>query len=109
MGVQVFRSMPWPHGAMQPIIFVGKVLTSLTMRQILPFSGTTCARFRHGKTHRPGSVTQWVHFGEQRQQVIGKNFQEVYFSQFLAKPGAERAQLGVFGHSGAIGAIYFSL
>jgi hypothetical protein len=49
-----------------------------------------------------------VCFGEQRQQVIGKNFQEVYFSQFLAKPGAGRAQLGVFGHSGAIGAIYFA-
>jgi hypothetical protein len=32
----------------------------------------------------------------------------VYFSQFLAKPGAGRAQLGVFGHSGAIEAIYFS-
>jgi hypothetical protein len=47
-------------------------------------------------------------FGEQRQQVIGKNFQEVYFLHFLAKPGAERAQLGVFGHSGAIGAIYFA-
>jgi hypothetical protein len=51
---------------------------------------------------------QWVHFGEQRQQVLGKNFQEGYFLQFLAKPGAERAQLGVFGHSRAIGAIYFS-
>jgi hypothetical protein len=49
-----------------------------------------------------------VRFGEQRQQRIGRNFQEVISSQFLAKPGAGRAQLGVFGHSGAIEAIYFS-
>jgi hypothetical protein len=35
-----------------------------------------------------------VCFGEQRQEVIGKKFQEVYFSQFLAKLGARRAQLG---------------
>jgi hypothetical protein len=33
---------------------------------------------------------------------------EVIPTQFLAKPGAGRAQLGVFGHSGAIEAIYFS-
>jgi hypothetical protein len=39
---------------------------------------------------------------------FGKNFKEGYFSHFLAKPGAERAQTGVFGHSGAIGAIYFA-
>jgi hypothetical protein len=30
-------------------------------------------------------------FGEQLQQVIGKKFQKVYFSQFLAKPSARRA------------------
>jgi hypothetical protein len=41
-------------------------------------------------------------------KFLGKNFEEVYFSQFLAKPGAGRAQLGVFGHFGTIGAIYFS-
>jgi hypothetical protein len=35
-----------------------------------------------------------VHFGEHRQQVIGKNLQEVYFSHFLAKRGGGRAQLG---------------
>jgi hypothetical protein len=64
--------------------------------------------FGMGNTQRPGSVHTKVCFGEQVQQVIGKNFQEVYFSQFLAKPGAGRAQLGVFGHSGAIEAIYFS-
>jgi hypothetical protein len=44
---------------------------------------------------------------EQRQQRIGRNFQEVIPTQFLAKLGAGRAQLGVFGRSGAIEAIYF--
>jgi hypothetical protein len=34
------------------------------------------------------------------------NFQEAYLLQFLAKSGAEKAQLGVFGCSEAIGAIY---
>jgi hypothetical protein len=34
------------------------------------------------------------------------NFQEAYLLQFLAKSGAEKAQLGVFGRSEAIGAIY---
>jgi hypothetical protein len=36
---------------------------------------------------------------------FGKTFQGVIPSQFLAKPGAGRAQLGVFGCSGANGAI----
>jgi hypothetical protein len=49
-----------------------------------------------------------VHFGDQRQQRIGRNFQEVISTQFLAKLGAGRAQLGVFGHFEAIEAIYFS-
>jgi hypothetical protein len=49
-----------------------------------------------------------VHFGEQREQRIGKKLPELYFSQFFAKPGAGRAHLGVFGRSGAIEAIYFS-
>jgi hypothetical protein len=50
-----------------------------------------------------------VHFGEQRKQAIGEKHPELYFSQFLAKPGAGRSQLGVFGYSGAIEAMYFSL
>jgi hypothetical protein len=36
-----------------------------------------------------------VRFGDQRQQVIGENFHEVYFLHYLAKLGAERAHLGV--------------
>jgi hypothetical protein len=67
-----------------------------------------CAEFGHGKHTKVELVTQWVHFEVQRQQVIGGNFQELYFFNFLAKPGVERAQLGVLGHSRAIGAIYFS-
>jgi hypothetical protein len=50
-----------------------------------------------------------VCFGEQRQQAIREKHPQLYFSQFLAKPGAGRAQLGVFGHFGSIEAIYFSL
>jgi hypothetical protein len=38
----------------------------------------------------------------------GENFQEAYLLHVLAKLGAEKAQVGVFGHFGAIGAIYFS-
>jgi hypothetical protein len=38
----------------------------------------------------------------------GKLPGSVFSLIFLAKPGAERAQLGVFGHSGAIEAIYFA-
>jgi hypothetical protein len=52
--------------------------------------------------------TTWV-FWRAETTTLGKIFQEEYFSHFLAKPGAERAQTGVFGHSGAIGAIYFAL
>jgi hypothetical protein len=40
-------------------------------------------------------------------KLLGKNFQEVYFLHFFVKLGVGRAQLGVFGHSGAIEAIYF--
>jgi hypothetical protein len=43
-----------------------------------------------------------VFFGEQTQQAIGEKHLELYFSQFLAKLGKERAQLGVFGRFGAI-------
>jgi hypothetical protein len=43
------------------------------------------------------------------QQAIGEKLPgSVFSSHFLAKPGAGRAQLGVFGHSGAIEAIYFA-
>jgi hypothetical protein len=41
--------------------------------------------------------------------TLRKIIQEEYFSHFLAKPRAERAQIVIFGHSGAIGAIYFAL
>jgi hypothetical protein len=34
------------------------------------------------------------------------NFREAYLLQFLAKSGVEKAQLGVFGRSEAIGVIY---
>jgi hypothetical protein len=37
---------------------------------------------------------------------LKEDFQEAYLLHFLSKRGAEKAQLGVFGHSGAIGAIY---
>jgi hypothetical protein len=36
------------------------------------------------------------------------NFQEAYLLQFLAKQNAEKAYLGVFGRSEAIGAIYLA-
>jgi hypothetical protein len=47
-----------------------------------------------------------VHFGDPKTTSLKGNFQEAYLLQFLAKRGAEKAQLGVFGHSEAIGAIY---
>jgi hypothetical protein len=34
--------------------------------------------------------------------------QRLILTQFLAKPGAQKAKLGVFGHFGANGAIYFA-
>jgi hypothetical protein len=48
-----------------------------------------------------------VHFGDPETTSLKGNFQEAYL-QFLAKRGAEKAQLGVFGHSEAIGAIYLA-
>jgi hypothetical protein len=39
-------------------------------------------------------------------KLEGENFQEAYLLHFLAKPSPKKAQLGVFGCSGAIGAIY---
>jgi hypothetical protein len=47
-----------------------------------------------------------VHFGDPETTSLKGNFQEAYLLQFLAKRGAEKAQLGVFGHYKAIGAIY---
>jgi hypothetical protein len=41
-------------------------------------------------------------------KLEGENFQEAYLLHFLAKPGAKKAQLGVFGRFGAIGAIYLA-
>jgi hypothetical protein len=49
-----------------------------------------------------------VQFVDPETTSLKENFQEAYLLQFLAKRGAEKAQLGVFGRSGAIGAIYFS-
>jgi hypothetical protein len=63
--------------------------------------------FWHRKHSGAKLVTQ-VHFGEQVQQGIGRNFQEVISTQFLVKPGVGRAQIGVFGCYGAIEAIYFA-
>jgi hypothetical protein len=48
-----------------------------------------------------------VHFGDPETASLKGNFQEAYLLQFLAKRGAKKAQLGVFGRSEAIGAIYF--
>jgi hypothetical protein len=64
--------------------------------------------FRHGKHPEARFSSHRCVLEEQRQQRIGRNFQEVIPTHFLAKPGAGRAQLGVFGCSGAIEAIYFS-
>jgi hypothetical protein len=46
-----------------------------------------------------------VHFGDPETTSLKGNFQEAYLLQFLAKQGAEKAQLWVFGRSEAIGAI----
>jgi hypothetical protein len=77
---------------------------------------TICPNLQNGmhtgflarETHKTRFSFYRVRFGEHVQQAIGKNFQGVYFPHFLAKIGAGRAQLGVFGHCGAIGAIYFA-
>jgi hypothetical protein len=49
-----------------------------------------------------------VHFGDPERASLKGNFQEAYLLQILAKSGAEKAQLGVFGRFEAIGAIYFA-
>jgi hypothetical protein len=47
-----------------------------------------------------------VHFGNLETASLKGNFREAYLLQFLAKRGAEKAQLGVFGRSEVIGSIY---
>jgi hypothetical protein len=49
-----------------------------------------------------------VQFGDPDTTSLKGNFQEAYLLQFLAKLGAEKDQLGVFGNSEAIGAIYLA-
>jgi hypothetical protein len=49
-----------------------------------------------------------VHFGDPETTSLKGNFQEAYLLQFLAKRGAEKAQLGIFGCFAAIGAIYLA-
>jgi hypothetical protein len=84
-------------------------LIALTVRQNAQILREgVCAGFLARKMPVSQVQSVWVCFGEQRQQRIGRNFQGVIPTQFLAKPGAGRAQLGVFGRSGAIEAIHFS-
>ena len=47
-----------------------------------------------------------MHFGDPETTSLKGNFQEAYLLEFLAKRRVEKAQLGVFGRSEAIGAIY---
>jgi hypothetical protein len=49
-----------------------------------------------------------VQFVDTETTNLKGNFQEGYLLQFLAKRGAKKAQLGVFGRSGAIGAVYLA-
>jgi hypothetical protein len=49
-----------------------------------------------------------VHFGNPETASLKVNFQEAYLLQFLAKRGAEKTHLGVFGRFEAIGAIYLA-
>ena len=64
--------------------------------------------FWHGKRLGARLVTHMCVLVSRDNKLEGENFQEVFSSHFLAKQGVGRAQLGVFGHSGAIEAIYFS-
>jgi hypothetical protein len=57
--------------------------------------------------HEMGLVIMGV-FWKEKTTSIGETFLGRVFSSFFAKPGAEKGQLGVFGQSGAIVAIYFS-
>jgi hypothetical protein len=64
--------------------------------------------FWHVKHTKLGSFLTGCILASRYDKLLGKNFQGVYFPQFFAKSGAGRAQLGFFGHSRAIEAIYFS-
>jgi hypothetical protein len=68
-----------------------------------------CDGFRHEKFPKSRFSSHRCILEEQRQEIIGRNFQGVIPTQFLSKPGAGRAQPEIFGCSGAIEAIYFSL
>jgi hypothetical protein len=47
-----------------------------------------------------------VHFGDPETTRLKGNFQKAYLLQFFTKRGAKKTQLGVFGRSEAIRAIY---
>ena len=47
-----------------------------------------------------------MHFVDAEIASLKGDFQEAYLLQFLAKRGAEKAQLGVFERSEAIGSVY---
>jgi hypothetical protein len=49
-----------------------------------------------------------VHFVDAETSSLKGDFQEAYVLQFLAKRGVEKAQLGVFGRSEAIGVVYLA-
>jgi hypothetical protein len=49
-----------------------------------------------------------VQFVDAETTSLKGDFQEAYLLHFLAKQGTKKAQLGVFGHSRAIGAIYLA-
>jgi hypothetical protein len=49
-----------------------------------------------------------VQFVDAETTSLKGDFEEAYLLQVLAKRGAEKAQLGVFGCFGAIGAIYLA-
>jgi hypothetical protein len=98
-----FRSVPNHMGPRNHNLCWERCLSSLTMQQFHPIFGRhVVLGLAMGKNTKMDFIHAEVGFGKQRQQVIGKNLQVVYFSQFLAKPGAGRAQLGVFGHYRAI-------
>jgi hypothetical protein len=49
-----------------------------------------------------------VQFVDAETTSLKGDFQEAYLLQFLAKQGAKKAHLGVFGHSEAIGVVYLA-
>jgi hypothetical protein len=63
--------------------------------------------FRPNNTAGAGLVCHRCIFASRYNKLEGENLQEVYLLHFLAKPGAEKAQLGIFGRFEAIEAIHF--